>query len=206
MLHSPPPNTPQTAAKATMGGLGAALSVVMAALLAWLTGAVEMPADAEIEVALLGIATAAASGAVTWVMTYAKANRTKEESSPTLFSFAPFILFLFLLAGCATRVGDTPAQVVYGLQADYNAALAIALAYESQPRCEDGQDLTEAVCSDPEVVEIIRAADDKAWAGIAAAQDVVLTPGATDDAVSLAIASARAAVDVFEAVIAEEIR
>ena len=154
----------------------------------------------------MAIATAAASAVVTWVMTYFKANQPKGEGSAALFSFAPFVLLMILLAGCATRVGETPAQVVYGLQGDYNAALAIASAYESQPRCLEGQDLTEAVCSDPDAVEAIRSADNKAYAALVGAQEVVRTPGATDSAVSLAIASARAALDFFETVIAEEIR
>jgi hypothetical protein len=79
-------------------------------------------------------------------------------------------LALGLLAGCASRLAETPAQMVFAVQTEYNGLLAIALAYESMPRCSETR---PQPCSDPLIVEEIRKADNDAWAALLAAQEVV---------------------------------
>ena len=101
--------------------------------------------------------------------------------------------FLFLGA-CAVFQADTPAQKVFAIQADYNAVLAAAVAYESQPRCAEGIGSDEQACSETSVVDALRRADDNAWIALRAAQEVVRTPGASDSTLSLAVTSATTAV------------
>jgi len=101
--------------------------------------------------------------------------------------------FLFLGA-CAIFQADTPAQKVFAIQSDYNAVLAAAVAYESQPRCEEGIGSDEQACSETSVVDALRRTDDNAWIALRAAQEVVRTPGASDSALSLAVTSATKAV------------
>lgn len=110
------------------------------------------------------------------------------------------VFLAVLLTACASLVAETPAQRVYAAQADFNAPLAAAVAYESQPRCLAGQSRL-AACSDPAVVAILRQAYRDAAAALKAAQDMVRTPGVTESKTAAAIAAARAAVDVFVAVV-----
>lgn len=107
-----------------------------------------------------------------------------------------------LLAACGTasEQAKSPAQRVFAVQADYNALLAAAVAYESQPRCTAGQSRIDR-CSDPKVVTVMREADDKAFLAIKAAQDTVRTPGATDNTINLAISGASQAIAVLRTVL-----
>ena len=106
-----------------------------------------------------------------------------------------------LLAGCASLIAETPAQRVYAIQADYNGPLAAAVAYESQPRCEDGQSQLDG-CSDTKVVDLLRKADNDVNAAVRAAQKTVRTPEVNDSTVKLAITTLRQAIAAFEVILA----
>lgn len=103
------------------------------------------------------------------------------------------------LAGCASRAAETPAQRVFAIQTEYNGALAVALAYESQPRCSETQ---PQPCSDPAAVNEIRKADNDAWAALLAAQEYVRAGGHEGGALAAALAAARSALGVLTAVLA----
>ena len=55
---------------------------------------------------------------------------------------APWLLAA--LAACASLEAQTPAQRVFALKSDYRAVLALAVAYESLPRCPVA---TASLCS-----------------------------------------------------------
>lgn len=100
------------------------------------------------------------------------------------------------LGACASIEAKTPAQRIYALQADYNALLAVAVAYESRPRCAGPPRLD---CSDPGAVAEIRKADTDAHAVLRAAQAVARTPGASPS--NLIFASAHAAIDALRKIL-----
>jgi len=103
---------------------------------------------------------------------------------------------LLLLVGCASMVAETPTQRVFAVQADFNAPLAVAVAYESQPRCKEGQGSLDG-CSETKVVDILRSAAKDVDNALKSAQTVVRTPGVAESKINLAIAIAKAAVDDF---------
>lgn len=99
------------------------------------------------------------------------------------------------LAGCAVAPKD-PAQAVYLIQGDYVAALTAAVKYKQLPRC--GQPLAGPVCSEEKVVELLRGADDLAYAALKGAQDAVRAqPAVSAPSLEQAIASAQVAVQGF---------
>lgn len=102
-----------------------------------------------------------------------KADKMAKEKALKNGAAAALILFAFGLSACASKEAQTPAQRVYAAQADYNALLKIAVAYESQPRCK--LQITVS-CSDVKVVSLLRKADNDAWAALKTAQDVVRSP------------------------------
>ena len=76
---------------------------------------------------------------------------------------------------------STPAQEVYALQADYNGALTLALAYVDSGEAND------------EVMAQLRRLDRIAWRALAAAQFAVRT--GTDPTAIAALEAARAAIE-----------
>lgn len=104
------------------------------------------------------------------------------------------------LAACAGIGGapETPAQRVFAAKTDYGAVRALALNYESLPRCSETQ---SDPCSETDIVAEIRSADLVALEALDRAEAIVRNPESTADAAATAATAARAAVDVFEAVI-----
>ena len=101
------------------------------------------------------------------------------------------------LAAC--QASTPPTSAVLASMTSYQAALVLAVKYNQLPRCaEDGPTL----CSDAAVVKQLRMADDAALAALEAAQNVVLTPGASDSAIAAAQASAGQAVTAFQSILA----
>lgn len=111
------------------------------------------------------------------------------------------LLGLLLLAGCAATEGETPQQIVFGLKSDYKAVLELAVTYESLPRCPQPD---TAVCSEPEVVDLLRKADNHANTALNGAEEVVRSEAASKSTVDLAVESATKALDVFRNVVKEE--
>ena len=128
-------------------------------------------------------------------------------NNPGSFKSAPWIgvaalAMVLALSACASRVAETPAQRVFALQSEYNAALEIALAYESLPRCTFDE---QAACSEVAVVETIRDADTFAFTAIEAAQNAVRAPDVKAATVRLSIEAARDALDLLQTILTKEI-
>lgn len=109
------------------------------------------------------------------------------------------VLCLFGLSACATIEAQTPAQRVFALKSDYRAVLILAVTYESLPRCPEAP-----VCSDPDVVELIQYADDKAAFALDGAEQVVRSEAASESTTSLAIEAAKKALDVLRQILIEQ--
>ena len=108
---------------------------------------------------------------------------------------------LALVAACASLEAETPAQRVFALKSEYRAVLALAVDYESLPRCPRA---TTPVCSEPEVVDLLRRADSRAEVALDGAEQVVRSPAASGGAVALALESAGAAVAVLRQILIDE--
>ncbi len=111
------------------------------------------------------------------------------------------VWLLAALAACASLEAETPAQRVFALKSDYRAALAVAVAYESLPRCPI---VTTSFCSEPGVVSLLRQADRRAELALNGAEQVVRSPAASESAVALALEAARSAVAVLRQVLIDE--
>ena len=116
---------------------------------------------------------------------------------------APGLLAVLVaaLAACASLEAETPAQRVFALKAEYRAVLALAVDYESLPRCPVAD---TPVCSEPAVVERLRGADRRAELALDGAEQVVRSPAASQGAVALAMEAAGAAVAVLRQVLIDE--
>lgn len=111
------------------------------------------------------------------------------------------IVPLALAAACASMQASKNSQwetKVFAVGADYNALLSVAVAYESQPRCAQGQKLG---CSDTNVVVVIRKTNASAKAVLEAAEDTVRTPGVTDSKAMLALTAATEAVGALRTIL-----
>lgn len=104
---------------------------------------------------------------------------------------------LMTLAACQASM--PPSSAVLASMTSYQAALVLAVKYNQLPRCvADGP----KICSNAAVVKQLRMADDAALAALEAAQNVVLTPGATQSAIEAAQTSAREAMTAFQSILA----
>ena len=112
---------------------------------------------------------------------------------------APWLLLA--LAACASLEAETPAQRVFALKAEYRAVLALAVDYESLPRCPA---VTTPVCSEPDAVELLRRADARAAFALDGAEQVVRSPAASAGDLALALEAAGAAVAVLRQVLIDE--
>ncbi len=107
------------------------------------------------------------------------------------------IALAFALAACAITP-QTPAQAVYQIEADYAAALTVAVKYKQLPAC--GQPASPLLCANPPVIATLQKADDVAYAALSEAQTLIRTPGIGADKVQTAIATAVSALKVLTAV------
>lgn len=100
------------------------------------------------------------------------------------------LLLLLAVVGCSGA--STPAQMVFAAKSRYQIALDLADQYEDLPRCT----LPDApiACSDPGIVDVLRKTDLAADSALDNAEIVVRDPASTESALSLAVASAQAAV------------
>ena len=113
---------------------------------------------------------------------------------------AVVILFAVFLASCASLIAESPAQRVYAAQADFNGLLTAAVAYESQPRCTEGQSQLDG-CSDPDAVEALRLGYRDVQAALQAAQKTVRDPAANEDNIELALIGAAHAIQAFRVIL-----
>jgi hypothetical protein len=113
-----------------------------------------------------------------------------------------FLLAAFLaasLVGCAGVSPETPQQAVFSVKSGYATALTAAVAYKRLPACAEPKRLP---CADGKVLEQIRKADNVAAGALDAAETAVRTPGFGKDAVSSALAAARAALGALVSITA----
>lgn len=105
-------------------------------------------------------------------------------------------VILGLVAGCASAV-DSPAKAVFQLRSGYVAVLTVAEGYEGLPRCPE---TVEKLCSDPDVVDVIRKADLTAKDALDAAELTVRSHPEVN--AEFAIAAAENAVDAMRSILA----
>lgn len=122
----------------------------------------------------------------------------------------PLCVLLLALSGCSLFNAESVATVpfdpaasqktVYALKTGYQAALTLAEAYNSRPRC--GAPKSPILCSSQSAIDAIRKAAAATSATINSAETAVrsLTPDAT--VVGAAITAATNALDAFRAVTA----
>ena len=110
-------------------------------------------------------------------------------------------LCLVVLTSCASLIAETPAQRVFAAKQDYKVLLTVAVEYVELPRCHETE---RKICSDADAVARIRKVDGYVEVAMDEAEDIVRTPGLTDDALALAIRSAESAIEVFRVVLTEE--
>lgn len=101
----------------------------------------------------------------------------------------------FFLTSCAAP--NTPAQTAFALEAGYDAAINIAIAYASLPRCAPA---VPQPCSEPVVVRRTNTVAHQAWGTIRAAQSAVQARRADPAGIAPAIAAAQAALAALRAI------
>lgn len=111
------------------------------------------------------------------------------------FLLVPVIVFALTSCSTLTTIFETPQQTVFAAEASYEAALKVAVAYESLPRCTTPPVM--ALCSRADIVDVLRDADDSVAAAIDAAEKTVRTPGFGDDVYNSAAISAKNAAEAF---------
>ena len=89
------------------------------------------------------------------------------------------------LSACSAAT-HTPAQAIFAMEAAYDAALDIAVAYATQPRCAGAI----VLCSDPAMVRKINDVAHQAWIAMRAAQ--AAARAVKPDMAALAAARAKA--------------
>jgi len=119
-------------------------------------------------------------------------------------------LAAFAVGGCAspaatqTPVASTAAlqQKVLAAEVAYEAPLEVAIAYKNRPRCTTPR--TIQLCSDQEIVDQIRKINHDVMAAFSVAMSVASTPGASESAVTAAIAVATNSIGLLQTVIANK--
>jgi len=117
---------------------------------------------------------------------------------------------LAFVAAC-TSVGGTaltPAQSVYQLKSDYDAALTIAVTYKNLPPCGTTTNVPNVgaqkivLCSDPKVVAQLLQADNVAYAAIQAAENTVRDPTVSQSGAQAATVAAQQALAALTSITA----
>jgi len=93
---------------------------------------------------------------------------------------------LCVLTSCAAP--ESPAQTAFALEASYDAAIDVAIAYAMLPRCVVPG---PALCSDPAVVKQTSDVAHQAWQAIRAAQAAAQATHVDPTATASALAKAR---------------
>lgn len=93
------------------------------------------------------------------------------------------------LAACSSAP-TTPAQTIYQVESDYNAAAQVILAYKALPAC--GTPTSPPLCSQASVIAQLKQADTVAYNAIAAAEAVARSPNAGANAATATLAAQQA--------------
>ena len=94
-----------------------------------------------------------------------------------------------VLAACAPKA-QTPMQAVFALEASYDAALEVAVAYATLPGCGAN---VPPLCSDRALVRRVNTVAHQAWVAIRAAQAVAVAVNPDPTALAAARANAERA-------------
>lgn len=111
------------------------------------------------------------------------------------FTFAALTFLFAAIAGCGSVKPKTPAQAVYVAESKFNLAVQAAVDYKNLPRC--GVAGVGVVCSNPDVVKKLQDAEKKASSAFDQAEQVALSPNASQSDVDKALAYAQAALAVL---------
>jgi hypothetical protein len=99
------------------------------------------------------------------------------------------LILAALLAAC-TVTPTTPAQTIYQVESDYNAAAQIIIAYKALPSCALANH--PLACSSLDVIAKLKAADTVAYNAIVAAENTARTAGAGANAATALVAAQQA--------------
>ena len=100
-----------------------------------------------------------------------------------------------VLEGCQGVHPTTPGQTAYSLEATYQGALTLAVAYRQLPRCAAGGSV---ICHEPVTVQRLIAADTVAYDALTGFESVVRA-GGTAAQIAAAEAAAQKAIADFSA-------
>lgn len=109
-----------------------------------------------------------------------------------------FLACMLALAACT--LPKTPAQSIYQLQGDYNAAVSLETKYDKLPDC--GIKNAPVLCSKIETKKLIRQVDDAAYDALMDAQTIVRSDGTTTEKAIAAMGSAQSAILAFSSIVA----
>ncbi len=131
-----------------------------------------------------------------------KAVKADQVNGKSLSSIAVLALLTMSLSACtnpalqniAPPQPKTPQQAVYLAMGDYHQLIALAIEYNSRPRCGDG---APKICSDTAIIEQLRKANRTAQAALFAAEDTVFNPKFSGSVLDAAALSAVNAVTVY---------
>lgn len=101
---------------------------------------------------------------------------------------AALVAAAVLLASCSSAP-TTPAQTIYQVESDYNAAAQVVVAYKALPTCAP---TTTVLCSKPEVIAQLKQADTVAYNAIVAAEAVARSPNAGANGATATLAAQQA--------------
>ena len=94
------------------------------------------------------------------------------------------IVLSVMLAACGSTP-TTPQQTIYQVTANYNAAAQIIIAYKALPPCPAATFL----CSEANIVDKLKQADNVAYEALKAAEATARTPGAGANAATALVAA-----------------
>lgn len=105
------------------------------------------------------------------------------------------VAVLCLLTACATP--NSPAQTAFALEAGYDAAISVAIAYAMLPRCAAG---VAQPCSEAAIVRTTNTVAHQAWRAIRGAQSAVMATRADPVTAAQAIKAARDSLNTLRAI------
>ena len=105
------------------------------------------------------------------------------------------VILLFISTSCATP--NSPARTAFALEAGYDAAISVAIAYAMLPRCATG---VAQPCSEPGIVRNANTVAHQAWQAIRGAQSAVMATRADPAAIAQAITAARDSLNALRAI------
>jgi len=117
----------------------------------------------------------------------------------TVFTFWLLVACGFVLSSCATVT--RPDQSIYAVEASYQAALTVEVAYRNLPRCNG----VTKICHEPSVVQQMIAADNVTYTAIKSAVAIAADPRSPSNALLVATQAAEAALAILQNLVSKVI-